>query len=251
MSIVALRIFIFSIFPLIFAAAHVALDNSARSRERRLEIFVLYLFGVGVAGGGIGGFFGHVFLSDVVARSIGWPEGNPFQLEVGFASLAIGILGVLAMGRRDGFREATVIAVTVLGVGATVVHVMDMIQTGNLAPGNTLQNVGNLLKPALLIGFLAASRQAERSPESEARTPAFDVWRAPRVRAAGLITCSVATGFGVGFGVGRPAIGTFLGILVGAGLVAFTVSRAPGGRDGRRVDPAPQRTGSDPHSRSK
>jgi len=46
-----------------------------------------------------------------------------------------------------------VIAVTVFGVGATIVHVSDIIQTGNLAPGNTIQNVGNLLKPALLIGF--------------------------------------------------------------------------------------------------
>src|SRR3954462_9997418 len=91
-------------------------------RERRLEIFLLYLFGVGVAGSGIGGFFGHYFLSDSVAESIGWPTGNPFQLEVAFAGLAIGVLGIVAMGRRDGFREATVISVTVLGAGATIVH---------------------------------------------------------------------------------------------------------------------------------
>jgi hypothetical protein len=38
---------------------------------------------IGMAGGGIGGFFGHVFISDSVAESIGWPTGNPFQLEVG------------------------------------------------------------------------------------------------------------------------------------------------------------------------
>jgi hypothetical protein len=100
-----------------------------------LEIFLLYLFGVGVAGSGIGGFFGHFFISDSVAESIGWPTGNPFQLEVGFANLAVGILGIVAMGRRDGFREATVVAVTVFGVGATVVHVMDVIESGNLAPG--------------------------------------------------------------------------------------------------------------------
>jgi hypothetical protein len=60
-----------------------------------------------------------------VARSIGWAAGNPVQLEVAFANLAAGVLGVVAMGRRDGFREATVIAVTVLGVGATIVHVTD------------------------------------------------------------------------------------------------------------------------------
>jgi hypothetical protein len=35
------------------------------------EIFLLYLFGIGVAGSGIGGFLGHVFISDPVAESIG------------------------------------------------------------------------------------------------------------------------------------------------------------------------------------
>src|SRR5215203_5735124 len=174
MDIVASRIFVYSILPIIIAIGQVGLDKGSRSRERKIETFLLYLFGIGVAGSGIGGFFGHFFISDLVAESIGWPTGNPFQLEVGFANLAVGILGIVAMGRRDGFREATVIAVTVFGVGATIVHARDIIETGNLAPGNTLQNVGNLLKPALLVGFLAASRRAERSPGSEAHTPGFD-----------------------------------------------------------------------------
>jgi len=187
MGTVALRVFIYSILPLLLAVGHLGLDKSSKSRERKLEIFLLYLFGVGVAGSGIGGFFGHFFISDSVAESIGWPTGNPFQLEVGFANLAVGILGIVAMDRRDGFREATVIAVTVLGVGATIVHARDIIETGNLAPGNTLQNVGNLLKPALLIGFLAASRRAEHSPDSEVHTSGFDTWRGPRIQAAALI----------------------------------------------------------------
>ena len=105
MDSVAIRVFIFSILPVIIAAGHLGLDKSSRPRERRLEIFLLYLFGIGVAGSGIGGFFGHFFISDSVAESIGWPTGNPFQLEVGFANLAVGILGIVAMGRRDGFRE--------------------------------------------------------------------------------------------------------------------------------------------------
>src|SRR5215212_10413512 len=119
MDIVASRIFLYSILPLIIAIGQVGLDKSSRSRDRKIETFLLYLFGVGVAGSGIGGFFGHFFISDSVAQSIGWPTGNPFQLEVGFANLAVGILGIVAMSRRDGFREATVIAVTAFGVGAT------------------------------------------------------------------------------------------------------------------------------------
>jgi 4-amino-4-deoxy-L-arabinose transferase-like glycosyltransferase len=121
---VAVRVFSFSVLPVIIAAGHLGLDRSSRPRERRLEVFLLYLFGIGVAGSGIGGFFGHFFISDSVAESIGWPTGNPFQLEVGLANLAVGILGIVAMGRRDGFREATVIAATVFAVGATVVHII-------------------------------------------------------------------------------------------------------------------------------
>jgi 4-amino-4-deoxy-L-arabinose transferase-like glycosyltransferase len=155
---VAVRVFTLSILPVIIAAGHLGLERSSRPRERRLEIFLLYLFGVGVAGSRIGGFFGHFFISDSVAESIGWPTGNLFQLEVGFANLALGILGIGAMGRRDGFREVTVIAATVFGLGATVVHVMDVIESGNLAPGNTIQNVRNLLRPALLIAFLGCEQ---------------------------------------------------------------------------------------------
>jgi 4-amino-4-deoxy-L-arabinose transferase-like glycosyltransferase len=227
MSVALLRIFMFTILPLLVAGAHVALDKTVWSRERKLEIFLLYLFGLGVAASGIGGFFGHVFISDLVAESIGWPSGNPFQLEVGFANLAVGILGIMAMGRRDGFREATVVAVTVFGVGATIVHVLDIIETGNLAPGNTLQNVSNLFRPALLIGFLTASRRAERSPDSEANTVRFEAWRVPRTQAVGLMTASVATGFGVGFAVGWPVIGTGVGILAGSGLAVLVISRSP------------------------
>jgi 4-amino-4-deoxy-L-arabinose transferase-like glycosyltransferase len=236
MGTVALRVFIYSILPLIIAVGHLGLDKSAQSRERKLEIFLLYLFGVGVAGSGIGGFFGHYFISDSVAESIGWPTGNPFQLEVGFANLAVGILGIVAMGRRDGFREATVIAVTVFSVGATIVHARDIIETGNLAPGNTIQNVANLLKPALLIGFLAASRRAEHSPNSEVHTSGFDTWRGPRIQAAGLITGSVAAGFSVGFAIDQPIIGALVGTLVGAGLAAFVIARSSGGASVRGTD---------------
>jgi 4-amino-4-deoxy-L-arabinose transferase-like glycosyltransferase len=228
METVAVRVFSFSILPVIIAAVQIGLDRSARPRQRRLEIFLLYLFGVGVAGSGIGGFFGHFFISDSVAESIGWPTGNPFQLEVGFANLAVGILGIVAMGRRDGYREATVTAVTVFAVGATVVHVMNVIESGNLAPGNTIQNVSNLLRPALLIAFLAASRRAERSPDSEAQASTFDRWRGPRVSAAGLMTGCVAAGFGGGFAIDLPAIGTLVGTLVGAALAAFVVARSSG-----------------------
>ena len=227
MTIFVIRILIFIILPLLLAGTVIIFDKTASSRERRLEVFLIFLFALGVAGSGIGNFFGHLFLSDLVAESIGWPTGSPFQLEMGFANLAVGVLGIIAVSRRDGFREATVIAVTILGVGATIVHIMDIIESGNLAPGNTVQNIINLLKPALLIGFLVASRRAEAKPDSEAHTSEFDQWRAPLGGAAGIITALVATAFGLGFGIGQPVLITLFGILLSFAVLIIILLRSP------------------------
>jgi hypothetical protein len=217
-----------------------ALDKTVSSRERRIEVLLIFMLALGVAGSGIGNFFAHFFLSDVVARSIGWPTGNPFQLEVAFANLALGVLGIVAVGRRDGFREATVIALTVFGVGATVVHILDIAATGNLAPGNTLQNVLNLFRPVLLIGSLAIARRAEAAPESKARTPEFGSWRTPLLRASGPVTACVATAFGLGFAIDRPIVITLLGALIAFVITYVFLCRSPlhrirGGREGTKV----------------
>ena len=225
MIVVGLRVFTFAVLPMLLAAAHIRADRAARSRERKLETVLLYLFALGVAGSGIGGFFGHFFLADEVARSIGWAAGSPFQLEVAFANLALGVLGIEAMGRRDGFREATVIAVTVLGLGATIVHVVGIVTSGNLAAGNTLQNVSNVLKPALLIGFLAALRRTERGPAREDATPTYSLWRSRTATIAGAATGVVSAGYGAGFALDHPVIGTLAGAIFAMGFVAAAVTR--------------------------
>jgi hypothetical protein len=212
------RIFVFVVLPLLLAAAHIRLDRGARTKERRLEVFLLYLMGISAGANGINGFAGHFFASDLVAEAIGWPAGNPFQLEVGFANLAIGILGVIAIHRRDGLREATVIAATVFSVGATIVHVMDILATGNLAPGNTVQNVGNLMRPALLIAFLVLSRRADKGGESERAPAEFEGWRVLPANWAAWITGGLAMGLGIGMSMEQGLLGALLGLVVGAAI---------------------------------
>lgn len=221
------RVFSFSVVPLLLSGAILLLDRSARTRERRLEVPLTMLFGVGVAAGGLSSFFGHFFVSDIVADLVGWPRGSPFQLEMAFANLGVGILGLVAASRRDGFREATVIMVTVLGVGASFVHVMDMIATGNLAPGNTIQNAANLIKPVFLIPLLLASRHAERSATSEAQTLQFELWRAPLLRSVGIVAAIVATAFAVGFAVGQTLLVSTLGTIAAFALTAIILARSP------------------------
>ena len=226
MEVFLTRTFLFTVLPVVLGAGVALFDPSARGRVRQAEAMLIPLFIIGVAGSGIGGFIAHVFISDEIADSIDWDAGSPFQLEVGFANLAIGLLGAIAAERRDGFREATVVAATVFAVGATFVHVRDILDTGNLAAGNTIQNVPNLLRPALLIVFLRQSRRAGL-PSGDER--AFDAWRAPILRASVVGVIIVSTAFTVGFATDQSAFLCAFGTLMAAAgfVVSVRMSRRP------------------------
>lgn len=101
--------------------------------ERRLlESALLWL--VGVQGLLIGS--GHLFTPDRVAESIGWPKGNPFQFEVGLASVSYGVLGVLAPWRGKEWWLATIVAYSIFYLGAAAGHVREFVVRGNRSPGN-------------------------------------------------------------------------------------------------------------------
>jgi hypothetical protein len=189
----------------------------------------MFAFG---AAGGIAGALGHFFASDAVAEAIGWPTGSPFQLEMGFANLAMGVLAAIAVSRRDGFREATVIGSAILSVGAFIVHVIDLVQHGNLAPGNTLINITNLGRPALLIFFLWSLRAAERSSASEGQREGDVLWRAAQASLGGTIGAGVGVGLGTGTAVGYPLLGLALGlaggVALGLAMRARTLAQAVG-----------------------
>jgi hypothetical protein len=227
MTTFAIRIFLFTLFPLILALIVKQIDKSVDTKTRFYELTLVFLFGIGVAGSGVFNFFAHFFVSDVVANSIGWEPGSPFQLEVAFANLALGGLGVIAAGRRDGFREATVIAATVFSVGATVVHLMDIVAAGNLAPGNTIQNFGNILKPFLLIWFLRKLRNVERTDKPIEDGSKFDQWRVPLLTTSAPLAISISTGYGVGFALDQVWLFSIIGVIVGVGIVVIALSRSP------------------------
>ena len=209
------RIFAYSLFPLLLATAHIWLDKNAHSTARRIEIFLVYLFAISVGANGLGGAFGHLFLSDMVAESVGWSTGSPFQLEMGFANLMLGILGFIAVSQRDGFRTATIIATTVIGVGATGVHLVEILSHGNLSPGNTIQNIGNLLDPILLI---ALSVWLSRLNDQDVNSIDFLRWQSHIQPIAGLAAAGVGIGFGIGFSIDHLLLSTLIGGLSGAGM---------------------------------
>ncbi|MDX1436343.1 MAG: DUF6790 family protein [Anaerolineales bacterium] len=224
-GIFLIRAFAFLFLPLIFASLVILFDKTVTTRERRLEVFLIYLFSFSAAGG-IAGAMGHLFASDVVARSIGWETGSPFQLEIGFANLAFGILAAIAVGRRDGFREATIIGWTFFSVGAVIVHILDIAKTGNLAPGNTLINLTNLGRPALMIYLLWALRREERDGGTEAGSPEFLYWQSSEAALGGITGAAVGIGLGIGLAVNQPTIGLVAGLIIGTALGLVSRRRA-------------------------
>jgi hypothetical protein len=113
---------------LIWLVSHGSFDLAHQALRNAL------VFAVGV--GGLVAAFGHTVVRDQVAESIGWPTGSPFQLEVGFANLAIGVAGVMSAWYSGRFWLATIVVVSVFLVSAAVGHIVDMVRSHNFAPGN-------------------------------------------------------------------------------------------------------------------
>jgi hypothetical protein len=120
-------------------------------------VFLLSFLVISVGIASLIGFVGHVFFADSVAANIGWAAGSPFQQEVGFANLAIGILGITCIWLRGNYWIATVVAATIFLWGAAYGHIMDIIVHANYAPGNAGGALYNdILVPLILIVLLVA-----------------------------------------------------------------------------------------------
>jgi hypothetical protein len=98
------------------AAIRLVLDR-VRRPQHTVEVLLQHLLVFGYGLGGVFAFVGHRFRADEVARSIGWPTGNPFQAEVAWANLAGGVAGLLCTRRQDGFWTATAISGSVFYLG--------------------------------------------------------------------------------------------------------------------------------------
>ena len=124
------------VIVLALAALGVALAHSFIWDAPFLHVLLLWLLVLKVGLGGLWAFLGHYFKSDEVAKYIGWPAGNPFQKEVAFTNLALGISGVLCFFFRDGFWLATIVFATIFLVGAFTVHLKSQRESHNRQPGN-------------------------------------------------------------------------------------------------------------------
>jgi hypothetical protein len=120
-------------------------------REELLQNGVVYLIGWA----GIGAGISHLLFAKKTSTSIGWTP-SPFETEVGFADLAMGIAGVMASGQPTSFWFAVIVVNAIFRVGCGIGHVRDMVQRHNLATNNTKILLVDFGVPAfLLLGWFA------------------------------------------------------------------------------------------------
>ena len=114
------------------------------------------------------GFF-HVVFHEMAAAFIGWAD-SPFQIELGFASFGMGLIGLIAPWRSFDLRLAAILGPACFLWGAAGVHIESMIAERNFAPGNAgIIFWTDILIP--LIGFVLLWLQRRYEIEGRSAAP--------------------------------------------------------------------------------
>lgn len=149
---------IFGIYMLAIIAGiliHLYASRKPLSRERVIEVALLYLLVIGAGVAGIIAFIGHAFYADKIARSIGWQPGSPFQFEIAVANLSYGVLGLMCIRWRGHFWLATGVATSVLLLGCNYGHLYEAFVNNDYAANNYgLINLFEIVWPVAVLVLL-------------------------------------------------------------------------------------------------
>lgn len=142
-------------FPLVAIAIAVVLtlisvSNGADFAETLLRNLVVWCIGASM----LWGATGHLLMADKVARGIGWPTGSPFQRELGFFSLGLGMAGVIANSFDQTYWLPLIIVYSIFMLGAGFGHVYERVVHHNKDKYNSgFILYIDIIVPIVLIGL--------------------------------------------------------------------------------------------------
>ena len=110
--------------------------RNTNRKESVIEIITIYVIGLSGWFGIMSGLFGHILYVDEAATSIGWPLTSGFQMELGFATIGIGLVGFLSFWNK-GYWLPFIIMKFIFGWGAGYPDILHMMQRNNVSPSNT------------------------------------------------------------------------------------------------------------------
>ena len=131
----------------------------SRWSEASLLWIAFWVLGVG----GVYGFIMHLVFGSFLAEQIGWPN-SPFQYEVAYANLTIGILGFSSfLYRKRDYLLASMVAFASWFFADGIGHVVSLVVDQNNAPSNAGSVLyTDLLTPLLVLLLLWISRGERR-----------------------------------------------------------------------------------------
>jgi hypothetical protein len=92
------------------------------------ETFLQYALFLNIGCAFVVGFAGQLLYGQEIARCVGWPA-SPFQYELGFSELALGVMGLLSALFEYQFWLATIICASVWLWGAAGVQLYYVLST--------------------------------------------------------------------------------------------------------------------------
>ena len=106
---------------------------------------------------GVGAAVMHTIFAKQTAQSNGW-QTNPFQYEIGFANLAVGLAGIYA-ANQDASQAwvAAALAGGVLLALAGADHRVEIVRAPHDAPGKTAIRISDFGIPISLVALLLAT----------------------------------------------------------------------------------------------
>jgi len=152
--------FIYLTVALAAIVLHLRFDKMPRTGARVVDVALFYLLVIFAGVGGLMGAVAHTFFAREIALGIGWQPGSPFQFEVAMANLAFGVLGIMCIWNRSGFRTATGVGLAVFLLGCAYGHLQAML-AGNYAPYNTGPGIWlmDVVIPLTILGLLGFRRR--------------------------------------------------------------------------------------------
>ena len=151
-EISGLNIYMQIVVTLISIGVHLLRTRNTERRETTAEIVAIYTIGLAGWFGIMSGLFGHLIYADEVAASIGWPLDSGFQMELGFASIGIGLIGAVGFWKQSFWLPFIIVKTTFMW-GAALTHILHILEFGNFHPSNAgVVLYWDTLFPFILLG---------------------------------------------------------------------------------------------------
>jgi hypothetical protein len=147
--------------PIVLGAITLAVKKHIKSTSAKVEVFFMYylIIAVGVQALLTGCL--QIFVAERIANYAKWPF-SPFLTEVGLANLAFGILGIMCIWVKGSWREAAAIGYSIFLIGAGINHIVNIMTTGNMGPGNYGPTLWSDILVPVALWILLALRHSSR-----------------------------------------------------------------------------------------